>query len=89
MTPLTRPRARPDLHVQVGLGGGIGVACGTAVVALVAGPGPLMAFGAVLGMSTGVVAGVLLWLGSADLPEEPILDVPERDRVRRETPPPA
>ena len=66
------------MHDYVLLGGGIGMACGGTFALLLGASGPMVAFGAVLGIATGFVSGLLLWIGSADLPEEPIPPVRRR-----------
>jgi hypothetical protein len=78
----------PSAHLidQVLLGGSIGMASGGMLALLLGTTGPMVAFGAVLGIFTGLVAGLLLWIGSADLPEDPILPVHAGDRRQaRET----
>jgi hypothetical protein len=71
------------VHNYVLLGGGIGMACGGTFALLLGASGPMVASGAVLGIATGLVAGLLSWIGAADLPEEPIPGVRAGDRERR------
>jgi hypothetical protein len=75
-------RRRPsDLNGDTMLGGFIGMLSGgTFAVALGAGVS-MVAFGAALGLLSGFVAGVLVWLETADLPEDPIPPV-RHDRRR-------
>jgi hypothetical protein len=68
-----RPRdAAASPHEQVLLGSSVGLACGGTLAILLGLPASLVAFGAALGIATGFVAGLLLWISTADLPEEPI-----------------
>jgi hypothetical protein len=64
--------AAASLHKQVLLGSSVGLACGGTYAILLGFPAALVAFGAALGIASGFVAGLLLWIGTADLPEEPI-----------------
>jgi len=72
-----------SLKSQVALGASVGFACGGTFAILLGASGPTVAFGGVLGIATGFVAGTLLWIGSADLPEEPIPPVRARSEAHR------
>ena len=68
-----RPRdAAASPHEQVLLGSGVGLACGGTFAVLLGLPAGMVVFGAALGVATGFVTGLLLWISTADLPEEPI-----------------
>ena len=75
------PGAR--LQNQAALGASVGLACGGTFAIFLGASGPTVAFGAVLGIATGFVVGMLLWIGSADLPEDPIPPVRARNGERR------
>jgi hypothetical protein len=75
-------RNHATLEDDVLLGGLVGVLAGTCLAAWLGGVGGMLAFGATLGLVTGWVAGVLLWLETADLPEDPIPPMPGH-RARR------
>jgi hypothetical protein len=77
-----RMRRKPsDLNRDTMLGGGVGMLSGaTFAVALGADVG-MVAFGGTLGLFSGLVAGVLIWLETADLPEDRIPPV-RHDRRR-------
>ena len=68
----------PSVHDQVLVGAGVGMACGGTFAILLGGTAPMVAFGAVLGIATGFVCGLLMWVGSAAFPEEPIPAVSRR-----------
>ena len=60
------------LHDNAMLGALVGLSSGGSLaIALRAGAG-MVAFGMALGLVTGFVGGMLLWLETADLPEDPI-----------------
>ena len=63
------------------LGGAVGMLSGATFAVALGGEGGMVAFGATLGLLSGCVAGVLVWLETADLPEDPI--PPERYDRRR------
>lgn len=58
------------------LGGLVGVVSGASFAAALGAVGGLLAFGAGLGLVAGCVAGMLVWLETADLPEDRIPPVP-------------
>ena len=64
------PPDGPGVHDQVLFGAGVGMACGGAWAILLGGSGAMVAFGAVLGIATGFICGLLVWIASAALPAE-------------------
>jgi hypothetical protein len=74
-------RKRSDLDTDTMLGGFVGVLSGATFAVALGAEGAMVAFGATLGLLGGFVAGLLVWLETADLPEDPI--PPERHDRRR------
>lgn len=76
-------RSNASLTDDTLLGGLVGLLSAvTYATALGAGAG-MTAFGAVLGLVAGCIGGTLVWLETAELPDEPITRAPPRDRRRR------
>jgi len=75
-------RRKPsDLNGDTMLGGFVGMLSGGTFTVALGAEGGMVAFGATLGLLGGFVAGMLVWLETADLPEEPIPPV-RHDRRR-------
>jgi hypothetical protein len=75
-------RRKPsDLNGDTMLGGLVGVLSGGTFAVALGAEGGMLAFGAALGLLGGLVAGVLVWLETVDLPEDPIPPV-RHDRRR-------
>ena len=74
-------RQPSDLHRDTMLGGAVGMLSGTTFAVALGAAGGMVAFGAALGLFSGLVVGVLVWLETADLPEEAIPPV-RHDRRR-------
>lgn len=67
------PRTVPATpHEDVMRGGMIGIAAGALFATLLGASGGLLAFGAALGLFTGFVTGLLVWLSTAEFPDAPI-----------------
>jgi hypothetical protein len=77
-------RSPTSLEDEALLGGLVGVLSGASFAAALGAAGGMLAFGASLGLAAGFVAGILVWLETAELPEEPIPPAPpgERDAQR-------
>jgi hypothetical protein len=60
------------LHQTVLQGGAIGAGAGVALAQYLSGDASMVAFGAALGVCTGLVCGLLTWLSTAELPQAPI-----------------
>jgi hypothetical protein len=63
---------RSSLNSDTMLGGSVGMLSGATFAIALGAEGGMVAFGATLGLLGGFVAGLLLWLETADLPEDPI-----------------
>jgi len=74
-------RQPSDLNRDALLGGAVGMLSGTTFAVALGAEGGVLAFGATLGLCSGLVAGVLVWLETADLPEDRIPPV-RHDRRR-------
>jgi len=61
-----------SLHQEVLRGGALGACAGALFASALSGDTVALLFGSALGGSGGLILGLLVWIGSADLPEAPI-----------------
>ena len=73
-------RTRANLNRDTMLGGAVGMLSGATFAVALGADGGMVAFGGALGLCTGLVAGVLVWLETADLPEDRIPPVRQDGR---------
>jgi outer membrane lipoprotein SlyB len=75
---------RVTLEDDTLLGGLVGVLAGATFATALGATGGMLAFGATLGLLAGFIAGMLVWLETAELAEDPIPPVrPHAPRTRR------
>lgn len=82
--PPAVPRAALTAYGEMLCGALVGLVAGAVLAAPLAAAGGLIVAAALAGFCAGAVIGLVLWSGSADLPEDPV--IPPHPSQRRERP---
>jgi len=77
---LPRP-PQTTVYQEMHLGAGIGLTASLAYACAAGAPAAMLSFAALVGYCAGTVIGLLLWIGSAELPEDPVVP-PARGQER-------
>lgn len=78
---LPKPPQTTTVYQEMHLGAGVGLTASLAYACAAGAPATVLSFAALVGYCAGTVIGLLLWIGSADFPEDPVVP-PARGQER-------